>query len=154
MEELLACFLYVATPLVKPMFGLVPFKPSDTYLEEFLNQLPTISEEAKTKLVKELTFEELENIVKNTPNGKSPGLDGLPYELYKSLWDVIGKEFLLVVKDQMRNFCLIESGIHGARVVPLKVEGVPDVAELRPITLLCCDYRIISKTFYGRLNSP
>ena len=117
----------------------VAFQPSDRHLEEFLGQLSSISEEAKTKLVKELTLDELENIVKQSPNGKSPGLDGLPYELYKSMWDVIGKEFLEVVKDQMTNFSLIESGRHGATVVPPKVEGVPDVTELRPITLLCCD---------------
>ena len=130
----------------------LPFQPTNTYLEEFLDQLPTLSEEAKTDLVKELTLEELENIVKNCPNGKSPGIDGLPYELYKSMWDVIGKEFLQVVKNQLSNFCLNESGRHGATVVPPKVDGVPDVTELRPITLLCCDYRIISKTLNGRLN--
>ena len=54
----------------------VPFQPSDRHLEEFLGQLSTLSEEAKTKLVKELTLEELENSVKQSPNGKSPGKDG------------------------------------------------------------------------------
>ena len=82
--------------------------------------------------MKELTLEELENIVKTSPNKKSPGLDGLPYELYKSLWDIIGRDFLQVVKDQMSSFHLIESGRHGATVVPPKVKGVPDVTELRP----------------------
>jgi hypothetical protein len=52
----------------------------------------------------------------------------------------------------MTNFTLIESGKHGATVLPSKVEGVPDVTELRPITLLCCDYRIMSKTVNARLN--
>ena len=85
----------------------LPFQPSDVHLEEFLSQLPTISEDSKTNLVKEFTLEELESIVKSCPNGKSPGLDGLPYELYKSLWDVIGKEFLEVVKNQTSNFSLI-----------------------------------------------
>ena len=130
----------------------VPFQPTDRYLEEFLSTLSTLSEEAKTKLVKELTLEELENNVKSAPNGKSPGLDGLPYELYKSMWDVMGREFLQVIKDQMTNFSLIESGRHGATVIPSKVEGVPDVTELRPITLLCCDYRIMSKTINARLS--
>ena len=37
-------------------------------------------------------------------------------------------------------------------MVPPKVDGVPDVTELRPITLLCCDYRIMSKAFNDRLN--
>ena len=45
-----------------------------------------------------VTYEELEEIVKSCPNGKSPGLDILPYKLYKATFDVIGKEFLEVIK--------------------------------------------------------
>ena len=37
-------------------------------------------------------------------------------------------------------------------MTPSKVEGVPDVTKLRPITLLCWHYRIMSKTFNTRLN--
>ena len=130
----------------------VPFQPCDRYLEEFLSKLSTLSEAAKTKLVREVTYEELKEIVKTCPNGKAPGLDGLPYELYKTTFDVIGREFLEVVRAQLRNFALIESGKHGATAIPSKVEGIPDVTELRPITLLCCDYRIMSKSINGRLN--
>ena len=72
----------------------VPFQPCDRYLEEFLSKLSTLSEAAKTKLVREVTYEELEEIVKTCPNGKAPGLDGLPYKLYKTTFDVIGREFL------------------------------------------------------------
>ena len=89
-----------------------PFQPSDTHLEEFLSKLSTISDNAKTEIVKELTHEELTNIVKFCPNGKS------------------------------------------ATVIPPNVEGVPDVTELRPITLLCCDYRIIQEqetSFHSQL---
>ena len=119
------------------------FQHSDEHLEEFLGQLPSLSEESKTKVVKELTYDELEDIIKHLPNGKSPGLDGVPYELYKCMWGVIGKEFHQVIKDQMSSFRLNESGKHGATVVPPKVEGIPDVTELRPLTLLCCDYSIM-----------
>ena len=77
---------------------------------------------------------------------------GLPYEFYKVTWDVVGDELVEVVKDQLRNFLLIPSGRRGATVLPSKVEGIPDVTELRPITLLCCNYRIMSKTLNNRLN--
>ena len=130
----------------------VPFQPSDRYLEEFLAELPSISEESKANLVKELTLEDLEKIVKMSPNGKTPGLDGLPYEFYKRMWDIIGRDFLQVANDQMSSFHLIESGRHGATVIPPKVKGVPFVTELRPITLLCCDYRLMSKAMNDKLN--
>lgn len=84
--------------------------------------------------MREVNYEELEEIVKSCPYGKAPGLDGLPYELYKKTFDVIGKEFLEVVRAQLRNLALIESGKHGATSIPSKVEGIPDVTELRPLT--------------------
>ena len=56
------------------------------------------------------------------------------------------------MKDQLSNNVLIPSGRRGATVLPCKVEGVPDVTELRSITLLCCDYRIMTKTLNERLN--
>ena len=40
---------------------------------------------------------------------------------------------------------------HNTRVCS-KVDGVPDVSELRPITLLNCDYKILSKSFVKRLG--
>ena len=67
-----------------------PFQPSDRYLEEFLSKLSPLSEEAKAALVKNVSKEEIEDVVKSCPNGKAPGLDGLSYELYKSTWDIIG----------------------------------------------------------------
>ena len=46
-----------------------------------VSPLPSLSEESKTKVVKELTYDELEDIVKHLPHRKSPGLDGVPYKL-------------------------------------------------------------------------
>ena len=84
-----------------------PFQPSDRYLEEFLSKLSPLSQESKVKLIKNVTKEEIEGVVKSCPNGKSPGRDGLPYEFYKLTWDIIGDEFVEVVKDQLRNRVII-----------------------------------------------
>ena len=128
------------------------FQPSDEYLENFLDTLSTLSERSKAKLVREMTYDEVEQIVKDCPTGRSPGLDGLPYEFYKTTWDVIGEDFTKVIKTQLNNLTLIESGKHGVTALPSKVSGVPFVTDLRPLTLLCCDYRILSKGVNGRLH--
>ena len=73
----------------------------------FLNPLSTLSEESQAKLVKELTYDEVKQLVKDCPTGRSPGLDGLPYEFYKSTWDVIGQDFTEVLKAQLSSFTLI-----------------------------------------------
>ena len=102
--------------------------------------------------MKPITGEELTNIIKHFPNGKSPGIDGLPYELYKSMWDIIGEDFTEVIKAQLSDCTLIESGCHGVTQIPSKVDGTPFVTDLRPLTVLCCDYRILSKTISSRLH--
>ena len=53
-------------------------------MEESLSKFSPLSDEAKAELIKNVYKEEIENVVENCPNGKSPGLDGLPYETYKS----------------------------------------------------------------------
>ena len=130
----------------------VPFQLSDQHMHEFLAPLSSLCEESQANLVKQLTFEEVKQIVKMCPNGKSPGLDGLPYEFYKSTWEVIGQDFTRVLQEQLANFSLIDSGRHGATKLNSKVDGVPFVTDLRPLTLLCCDYRILSKCVTGRLQ--
>ncbi len=35
-------------------------------------------------------------------NGKSPGIDGLTVEFYKTLWPVIGEELLAVFNDSLK----------------------------------------------------
>ena len=111
-----------------------------------------MSEESKARIVREMPCDEVKKIVEDCPTGRSPGLDGLPYEFYKATWDVIGVNFTEVIKTQMRNFTLIESGKHGVTALPSKVSGVPLITDLRPLTLLCCDYRILSKGVNGILH--
>ena len=128
------------------------FQPDYTHLDDFLENLSTLSPEAQTALEEELTFEELEWIMKTCPYGKAPGLDGLTYEFYRVTWPVLGASFHKVLQVQLRRCRLMESGKLGAtRLIP-KVEGVPEVKDLRPITLLQVDYRILSKCLASRLH--
>ena len=129
-----------------------PFASDDTYLQDFLTGLGKLSPGSKAKLVEDLTFEQVEEVVKKECDyNKSPGLDGISYELYKVTWDIIGRDFTKVLQVQMARFKIIDSNQHGATRLASKVEGVPEVTELRPITLLNCDYKILSKCFVKRL---
>ena len=67
-------------------------------------------------------------------------------------WDIIGIDFVNVLKCQLERVRLIESDRHGATRLTSKVDGIPEVFELRPITLLNCDYKILTKCFVGVLS--
>ena len=70
---------------------------------------------------------------------KSPGLDGLTYEFYRSVWDIIGKSFVEVLQVQLERLNLIESDKMGATKLASKVDGVPGVDEFWG-KFLCVNY--------------
>ncbi len=55
------------------------------YLDKL--ELPRISQVDKESLEAPLSLEELHVSLKSLQKGKSPGLDGLPPELYLEIWD-------------------------------------------------------------------
>ena len=84
--------------------------------------------------MKDLTYDEITYIVKKEcDHNKSPGLDGLPYELYQVTWDIIGHDFVQVLQAQLQRIRLMESDKHGATRICSKVNGVPEASELRQL---------------------
>ena len=57
--------------------------------DEFLKDLPKLSEASKRKLKAKLTLDEVKTALDEMENGKSPGEDGLPKEIYAALWSFI-----------------------------------------------------------------
>ena len=106
------------------------FQPDLTSLEEYLQNLSALSPQSQLTLEEELTFDELEWIMKTCPYGKAPGLDGLTYEFYCETWPAIGRTFHKVLQVQLQRCRLMESGKQGAtRLIP-KVKAVPEARDL------------------------
>jgi exonuclease III len=129
-----------------------PFETDFVGLPSFLEDLSKLSTESGDKLVLPLTITEVEYVIKNhLDTGRSPGLDGLPYEFFRDTWSIIGSDFTRVLQEELSRCALMESDRHGATRLLSKVDDVPAVDELRPITLLNCDYRILAKCLVRRL---
>ena len=129
-----------------------PFKPDNSELDSFLHGLSTLPDDVRDKMVEEMTIDELEEIVKKCNHNKSPGLDGLSYEFYQETFDIIKEDLLLVYQCQLARKRIIESNTEGVTRLGPKVDGIPSVDELRPITLLDCDYKMLSKWFVMRMK--
>ena len=130
----------------------VSFSPDNTYLNELLADLTMLSGEDREKLEVDIDIDELESIIIKCANNKSPGLDGLSYEFYKCTWSVIKDTLLSVLQCQLKRNRLILSDTCGATRLISKVDGIPNVDELRPITLLNCDYKICAKVLVQRMK--
>ena len=129
-----------------------PFQPDYSGLDSYLQGLTSLPEPDKEDLENKMSIEELRNIVKSCDNNKSPGLDGLSYEFYKATLNIIEKDLLEVFQCQLDRGRIVESNMEGVTRLCPKVEGIPSVDELRPITLLNCDYKILSKWLVLRVK--
>lgn len=67
--------------------------------KELLQDLPVLTSEQKEFVEKRLTFDEVTASVMELSLGRTPGIDGLPTEFYRSLWTVIGNDFFKVLQE-------------------------------------------------------
>ena len=130
----------------------IPFQPDNTNLNDMLADLVAMEKRDSEKLDVDISIEELELVISECVNNKSPGLDGLCYEFYRSTWPIIKDTFLLVLQCQLDRNRIVSSNTIGATRLISKVDGVPRVDELRPITLLNCDYKILAKVLVRRMK--
>ena len=129
-----------------------PFEADNSEINYFLQDLSTLPDNERDNLVKEIRMEELEEIIGECKNNKSPGLDGLCYEFYLETFPIIKNDLVHILQCQLDRSKIIESNKDGVTRLAPKVNGVPSVDELRPITLLNCDYKILSKWLVKRMK--
>ena len=98
-----------------------------------------------------ITLAELQQAVAEAAHGKAPGLDGLPYEFYAAVLHLVGGSLVEALNTMLERGALTASLQRGVvRLLP-KVPGAPTASQLRPITLLSCDYKLLTKVFVRRL---
>ena len=91
--------------------------------------------------------------LKSMKSNRSPGIDGLPYEFYERFWDVLVSDLVDTFNSCADSGCLAFSQ-HSAIITLLhKKNDKLDVKNWRPISLLCTDYKILSKALTNRLKS-
>ncbi|KAI3359010.1 hypothetical protein L3Q82_015394, partial [Scortum barcoo] len=119
----------------------------------FFTGLLQVETEANTKLEAQLTPQELYAALMSLKSGKAPGIDGLPVDFYKSFWSVLGEDlhwrFLTNCLERGR----LPLSCRRAVITLLPKKG--DLQELknwRPVSLLCTDYKIMSKVLASRLR--
>ncbi len=107
----------------------------------------------KESLEAPLSLEELHVSLKSLHKGKSPGLDGLPPELYLEIWDLVG-----ILMLNSFNFAIEHGIFHRDQKTSLislllkKGKDPLDCSSYRPISLIPCDVKIYDKVFASRME--
>ena len=120
----------------------------------FLNSLDrSLSNEEAVLCEGEATLAECTQALKSFKCNKSPGLDGLPYEFYRTFWDLIGPDMVATFNDTFTGGSLSFSQRTGLITLLYKKHDRLDTKNWRPISLLCTDYKILSKVLTNQLKS-
>jgi ribonuclease HI len=123
----------------------------------------TLTNEQKNMMAEMTTIEDLEEALKQTKNGKSPGEDGLTYEFYKSWPRPRNEEEAKENPDIVRILTIViqdteEFGIYdkaftkGVMALIYKKKEKTKIENYRPITLLNTDYKLQTKSIATKLG--
>ena len=112
----------------------------------------SISEADNEMLIGDFSEEEVRAAIWGCDSSKSPDLDGFNFGFIKSCWDILKKDVVSAVKD----FAGYGSWQRGSNasflcLIP-KLENPQQLGEFRPISLVGCLYKIISKALSLRLK--
>lgn len=105
-----------------------------------------------TKLEREITNEEIKEVVFRMPSSKSPGPDGFTSEFFKEAWPVIGADVVNAVQSFFTKGFL-PKGLNSTilALIPKKEEARM-MKDYRPISLCNVLYKVISKIIANRLK--
>jgi hypothetical protein len=98
------------------------------------------------------TKEEIDLVVKTLPIDKAPGLDGFNGQFLKSCWHIIKEDIYQLCFDFYEGNLNLESINMGHITLIPKVSSPENVNEYRPITLLNCVLKLITKLLANRLQ--
>ncbi len=122
----------------------------DQLLTKVHRRLP---QEVKENMDKVMDNEEILFSLKECSTNSSPGIDGLPYEFYLEFWDVIGDAFTTWAKHVHENGFLPSATQRLSLITLIHKKGaMENLDNWRPISLLCNDYKIISKVLSMRMK--
>ena len=100
----------------------------------------------------QLTVENLGKAVSKMNNNKTPGQDGIPVDFYKVFWHKLKQPFFQMVLECFQQKKLHTTARQGIlNLIPKPNKDSRLIKNLRPITLLNTDYKIIEKAIADKM---
>ena len=126
----------------------------DTTLQnKILKSLNTkLSNLDKAECDKILQEPEIFDALTELPLGKTPGLDGLNVEFYRTMWSFIKDDYITMVEQVYQTQNLTYNQRKGAIRLIFKKEDRYNLKNYRPVSLINVDVKFITKAFAKRMG--
>ena len=127
---------------------------SAQYQTFFLSQIKRrLSPADRGDLEAVVTEEELYDALIGAKKGKVPGFDGLPYEFYLTMWDTMKGDLLEIINHILFHADKMPTSMRRSVITLLYKRGDSTlIKNWRPVSLLCCDYKLMTKILNNRLK--
>ncbi|KAI3355571.1 hypothetical protein L3Q82_018403, partial [Scortum barcoo] len=128
------------------------YEEDNTLQEEFCSGLPQVSTETNSRLAEPLRLCELQAALQSMQGQRAPGIDGLTVEFYKAFWDILAADILDVFNESLTYGSMPVSCRRAVLTLLPKKGNLQDIKNWRPVSLLCVDYKLLSKALANRLR--
>ena len=120
--------------------------------ETFYDECPKLDEQSANLMESELKLEELKSSLLTCKDASAPGPDGIPYEVYKRYWGLMGPIILDSWYHSISTGQLPPSHLESIiTLLPKEGKDSEDIKNWRPITLSNCDLKIITKSLSNKM---
>lgn len=128
-------------------------QPSSKDIDNIMEVIPCLIDTNQQKeLNKEVTQEEIKNVVSMMNDYKSPGPNGFPAGFFKHNWDIVGKDVSEAVLEFFKKgYLLKEWNATFVALIP-KSESAKEPKDYRPISLCNVIYKILTKIMVERIK--
>ena len=124
----------------------------ENYLDE-IKTLKKLSEIDSQSLEGEITKSECEKALLKMKGNKSPGLDGLSIEFYKTFWPELGDLIVESFNEAFQDQLLVNSRNVSILSLIFKKGDPSDIKNYRPISLTNTDYKLLAHVLANRLHT-
>jgi hypothetical protein len=133
-------------------------KPRNDFVQReeeklFREKTTQVEEEDWPSLTSDITEDELEKIIMESPSNKSPGLDGFSNEFYKHTWPILKKHLIAAYQEALKEGEMCISQRQGIiSLLPKDGKDLRFLKNWRPLTLLNNDYKYLAKMIANRFK--
>lgn len=128
------------------------YEENDALMEGFCGELPQVSAETNSQLDRPLQMEELHVALPSMQGRRAPGVDGLTVGFYKAFWNILAPDILEVFNESLVSGSLQLSCRKAVVTLLPKKGNLQDITNWRPVSILCMNYKILSKALANRLR--